>query len=114
MKGGLQRGTLVLPRHAGLLAELRGLVYEQSESGGLRIGPAAGRPSPDMAMALMQVTRCMVPGPSQHHSAFGASDLDGAVRLPSGTWFPARPRAATGMHGFMAPQGAERRITNAW
>lgn len=114
VKGGLQRGTLILPRHAGLLAELRGLVYEQSESGGLRIGPAAGRPSPDIAMALMQATRCMVPGPSPHHTVFGASDLEGAVRLPSGAWFPAHPRATESMHGFTAPQGAERRDSNAW
>jgi hypothetical protein len=113
VKSALQRGALVLPRHSGLLAELRGLVYEQTPSGGLKIGPAAGRPSPDIAMALMQAARCLVPAPSPAYRVFGASDLTGAVQLPSGTWFPPRPRPAAGMHGYTFPQGAER-VSNAW
>lgn len=109
VKGGLQRGTLILPRHPGLLAELRGLVYEQTDSGGLKIGPAAGRSSPDIAMSLMQATRAMLPGPNPDHRAFGVSDLRaaGAVQLPCGTWFPAAPRAYAGMAGFTYPQGTD-------
>ncbi|MGH3254838.1 MAG: terminase large subunit domain-containing protein [Streptosporangiaceae bacterium] len=108
VKGGLQRGTLILPRHPQLLSELRGLVYEQTESGGLKIGPAAGQASPDVAMALMQATRCMTPGPNPEYHVFGTSDLRDATRLACGTWFPARPRGTLGMTGFQVPQGAEK------
>jgi hypothetical protein len=108
VKGGLQRGTLILPRHQQLLSELRGLVYEQTESGGLKIGPAAGQASPDVAMALMQAVRAMVPGPNPGYRAFGVADLVNATQLACGTWFPARPRGTLSMAGFQAPQGAER------
>jgi len=116
IKGGLQRGTLVLPRHPGLLAELRGLVYEETPSGGLRIGPAAGKASPDLAMGLMQAARCMRPAPNLEHGPFSAGDFaqQGAVRLPTGTWFPPEPRPSESAHGFISPQGAERRDANAW
>ena len=108
VKGALQRGTLILPRHPQLLSELRGLVYEQTESGGLKIGPAAGQASPDIAMALMQSARCMVPGPNPDYHVFGSADLRDATRLACGTLFPARPRGTLATTGFQVPQGAEK------
>ena len=113
IKGMLQRGTLVLPRHPDLLSELRGLQFETTPSGMTRIA-AAGSGHDDMAMSLMQAVSCLHQAVNPDKSFWPPAGVEYAT-TPRGTRVPLRPVPLRGYVGaFIAPEGAERSTENAW
>jgi hypothetical protein len=110
----LQGGRLVLPREPELLRQLRGLAFERTDAGSVRIGVPERAGHDDLAMALMQAVSCVrpfervadeIPVREQlPHTVTGAG-----VRVP----LDARP-AQWHTASFTAPAGRERSTENAW
>lgn len=113
VKGMLQRGALVLPRHPDLLSELRGLQFETTPSGMTRIA-AAGHGHDDLAMSLMQAASCLRTAENPDKSFWAAADFK-HVTTSRGVRVPVRPVPLEDHYGsFIAPEGAERSAENAW
>lgn len=134
MKMLFQRGLLVLPRHPELLKQLRGLEFEQTQAGGVRIAVPENRGHDDLAMALMQAVSCLTDPELWRWSAdltvFDREDLvdrvwrqyreerdraagrvhDEPSRTAAGLIVPADPlpMQSASWTWFSGPQGAER------
>lgn len=111
VKGLLQSGRLVLPRHPELLAELRALEFEQTTGGTLRIAVPDRAGHDDLAMALMQAVSCVEPSRLRDQPAgFRARvDPDGLVFTGGGVGVPRCPVAPGPASGWLRfPAGAER------
>lgn len=117
IKGLLQRDRLVLPRHPELLKQLRGLEFEQTASGGMRISVPERTGHDDAVMALMQAVSCVHPPwatRAQDTTARWAMEqataqIGDPVMTPSGIWVPQRPLPVQhSTRWVFAPQGGEK------
>jgi hypothetical protein len=110
LKGLLQRDQLVLPNEPELLKQLRGLQFEQLESGSLRIAVPERLGHDDLAMALMQAVSCVhVPGLRRWDvpPVVWSGEL---VRTGGGAELPAQPLPDqdSGMGWCVMPEGREK------
>lgn len=111
LKGRLQCGTLILPRHPELLSGLRALVFETLPSGMLQIA-APGTQHDDPAISLMQAVTCLNDWPMWDRRVFADFEFTTTAR---GTVFPVHPvprRDYTGC--YRAPEGEERAAEAGW
>lgn len=112
----MQSRRIVLPRHPELLSQLRGLEFEQTESGNLRISVPDRIGHDDLALALCQAIAALRPDALRGQSAGPRRVGEFASTLPSlrdrdagsvtagGVWVPASPRPAYGAgHWFKMP-----------
>jgi hypothetical protein len=110
LKGLLQRDQLVLPNEPELLKQLRGLQFEQLDSGTLRIAVPDRLGHDDLAMALMQAVSCVnVPGLRLRDARPPVWDGE-LVVTGGGVPVPARPLPdrESGMAWCVMPEGRER------
>lgn len=92
IKGLLQRGQLVLPRHPELLKQLRGLQFEQLQGGSLRIEVPAAAGHDDLADALMQAVSAVQPT-AMHGLGLSVFSSDRDREMASREYRKARARA---------------------
>lgn len=93
LKGWMQTGRLVLPLHAPMLRELRGLSFEQSPSGGLRIAVPEALGHDDIVMSLLLAASCVEPaGLVDEPELSTGVDEAAHVRTGAGVLVPRRPR----------------------
>ena len=111
VKGLLQTGRLVLPRHPELLKELRALEFEQTPSGATKISVPERAGHDDLAMALMQAVLCV------HSNGLSQPLLEGrainpgvgAVSTESGIRVPVKPLPLRDVGWtFVRPKGQEK------
>lgn len=109
VKSLLQSGRLVLPRHPGLLSELRALEFEQLPGGSMRLAVPDRAGHDDVAMALMQAVSCIHPQAlTSRQWAPGARQGGEVLRTGAGVLLPAAPRPAAGVGWtFTSPKGRE-------
>lgn len=99
----MQTKRIVLPRHPELLAQLRGLEFEQTDAGNMRINVPDRVGHDDLAMALAQTVAAL--RPDALRASPGSSWRAGAVptmspdttpgtRTSGGVWVPSSPRPA--------------------
>jgi hypothetical protein len=90
LKGMLQGGRLVLPRHPELLKQLGALQITETAAGATQISVPENRGHDDLAMALGQALSCIGTtsrAPAQPYRARAAGDVS-VVELPTGTKVP--------------------------
>lgn len=107
IKGLLQAGRLVLPRHPSLLRQLSALTFETTDSGNVRISvPEVGGQHDDLAMSLMQAISCVrhTLGYRPDWDEMGSGEV---VTTNGGTSIFERPRCAYVSRAFVAPKGHE-------
>jgi hypothetical protein len=109
VKSLLQSGRLVLPRHPGLLSELRALEFEQLPGGSVRIAVPDRSGHDDLAMGLMQAVSCIHPQAlSQRQWEPGRRRSEETLTTKAGVLLPARPLPAARVGWtFVSPKGAE-------
>ena len=92
LKGWMQSGRLVLPADATLLRELRGLGFEQTPTGGLRIAVPEALGHDDVVMSLLLAASCVEPGGlvDQPATRRGVDEAE-HVRTGGGVLVPVRP-----------------------
>jgi hypothetical protein len=115
IKGLLQRGQLVLPRHPELLKQLRSLQFEQTPGGSMRIAVPENLGHDDLAMALMQAISCVEPEHlyrEDRAAGFGvaAADVGELSETTQGLKVPTAPRPMidVGWSWCTHPKDAER------
>lgn len=88
IKGLLQEGRLVLPRHPDLLRQLHALTFEQSEGGQFKISVPENVGHDDLAMALLQACSGLQTGwgfPMWENETGGSGDIlttNGGIKIP--------------------------------
>jgi hypothetical protein len=110
IKGLLQEGRLVLPRHPALLRQLAGLEFEITDAGNTKISVPERVGHDDLAMALAQAVSCIRPsiGYRPEWDRDGPSPNAEILLTAGGTAVPRRPRCADlGWRAFSGPVGAE-------
>lgn len=102
----LQARRLVLPRHPELLAQLRGLEFEQTDVGNLRISVPERIGHDDLVMAFAQAVSCLRPdGLRGREVELGVraggdgpvAEVGSGAVTAGGVWVPRRPRPAADM-----------------
>lgn len=113
----LQRNQLVLPRHPELLKQLRGLEFEQLQTGNMRLSVPERAGHDDLLLATLQaVSSVAVRAAVRSYAPAGSvnSVPDGVemVSTPSGLMVPIRPRPVK-FHqmAFTSPTGSEKGTT---
>ncbi|MFC5996264.1 terminase large subunit domain-containing protein [Pseudonocardia hispaniensis] len=102
----LQSDRLILPRHPELLKQLRGLQFEQTSAGGLRIAVPERAGHDDLAMAAMQAVSCVQTGRLRdgHDDPHRQPETD-TVSTPAGVRLPRRPWPIESVSWIDAPDG---------
>ncbi|UXM93313.1 terminase large subunit domain-containing protein [Paenarthrobacter sp. JL.01a] len=117
IKGLLQRDRLVLPRHPELLKQLRGLEFEQTASGGMKISVPERTGHDDAVMALMQAVSCVHPPwatreqdtTSRWAMEQASAQVGEPVMTPSGIWVPQHPLPVkNSARWIFQPEGKEK------
>ncbi|PKW25407.1 terminase large subunit domain-containing protein [Phycicoccus duodecadis] len=110
VKSLLGQGRLVLPRHPELLKQLRGLEFEQTQTGQMRISVPERSGHDDLAMALLQAVSTVHPriladgvqAPRRFRSVESVSTTGGVV-------LPRRPLPSQDLPWcFSSPKGREK------
>jgi hypothetical protein len=106
IKGLLQAGRLVLPRHPSLLRQLAAMEFSTTDTGATRIQVPERSGHDDVADALMQAVSCvrhtMGRRPDPH--LVGAGEV---IVTEGGTSIHERPRCAPMPEAFIIPQGRQ-------
>lgn len=92
IKGLLQAGRLVLPRHADLMRQLHSLTFEQTDSGEFKISVPENLGHDDLAMALMQAASSIYNDHDPYTENLGSGEGP-VLTTPGGTMIHTRPRA---------------------
>jgi len=110
IKGLLQQGRLVLPRHPSLLKQLHAVEFEISEAGNIRIAVPERAGHDDLVMALAQAVSCVRPSVGfRPDRPWGTGPVtDDVVETPGGVVIPRRPRCVDFKRAFLSPQGPEK------
>lgn len=111
MKALMQAGTLILPREASLMRELKSLDFSRTEAGSFRIAARQGTHD-DQALSLAQGVSMLrdIPNPE---TTLGP--LFPHIVTPRGTIFPRRPKPREHWtSSFGSAQGRERGAEHGW
>lgn len=109
MRGLLQEGRLVLPRHPALLRQLAGLEFEVSDAGNMRISVPESVGHDDLAMALGQALSCVRPSVGYRLPPTEWGHVaSGVVTTSGGTTIAERPSCVEFTRAFRAPVGGEK------
>jgi hypothetical protein len=112
IKGMVQAGTLVLPRHPELLKQLSSLQVTEQPSGSVAISVPESAGHDDLAMSLAQAITCIRnPMRGNEYFADPVAPVEW-VELPSGTRvpLPLRFHRPADSWAFWAPAGGDREV----
>lgn len=109
IKGLLQQGRLVLPRHKELLQQLASLEFEQTDAGNTKISVPERLGHDDVAMALMQAMSAIRPSLGWRPELYRdhRDDLDDLVETARGVRLARHPRCMHLPAAYRWPKGHE-------
>lgn len=109
VKGLLQMGRLVLPRHPSLLKQLAALEFEITDSGNMRISVPERSGHDDLCMGLGHAVSCIRPSVGWRiERDWGNGPRADPIVTDGGTFIHKRPRCEWMPSAFTAPKGAEQ------